>query len=69
MSGVRTWNITRVEQRRRPLHYRSQLKIHCSKNVFKVAKQSKIEVLVTRCSNGSEKALTWRRRSRLKSRT
>ena len=27
-------------------HYRSQLKFHRSKNVFKVAKQSKIEVLV-----------------------
>ena len=39
LSGVRTRNITHVEQRRRPLHYRSQLKIHRSKNVFKVTRR------------------------------
>ena len=39
LSGARTRNITHVEQRRRPLHYRSQLKIHRSKNVFKVTRR------------------------------
>ena len=39
MSRARTRNITHVEQRRRPLHYRNQLKIHRSKNVFKVARR------------------------------
>ena len=39
LSGTRTRNITHVEQRRRPLHYRSQLKIHRSKNVFKVTRR------------------------------
>ena len=39
ISGVRTWNITHVGQRRRPLYYRSQLEIHRSKIVFKVARR------------------------------
>ena len=39
ISEFRVHCITHVEQRRRPLHYRSQLKIHRSKNVFTVARR------------------------------